>query len=128
MLRRAALILVAGSLLALAGCRSVPVMNIVEAPVVSPRGASMAEVERAIVGAGTTLGWQMAPHGPGKVVGTLALRDHRAVVDIDYTPKVYSIRYRESSNLDYANGQIHKNYNGWIQNLDREIRARLAAS
>jgi len=128
MLRRAVLILAAGSLLALAGCRTAPVLDIVAAPVVSPRGASLQEVERAIVAAGTSLGWQMAPQAPGKVVGTLMLRDHRAVVDIDYTPKVYSIRYRDSSNLHYANGQIHSNYNGWIQNLDREIRARLSAS
>ncbi|HVE51413.1 MAG TPA: hypothetical protein VNG69_17565 [Casimicrobiaceae bacterium] len=128
MLRRAALVLIAGSLVALAGCRSAPVYNIVEAPVMSPRGASMQEVERAILQAGAALGWQMVSNRPGHMVGTLLLRDHRAIVDIDYTPKVYSIRYRDSSGLDYGGGQIHKNYNGWIQNLDREIRTRLAAA
>ena len=41
------------------------------------------------------------------------------------TPKDYSITYKESTNLDYMNGQIHRNYNGWIENLDRDIRANL---
>jgi hypothetical protein len=28
-------------------------------------------------------------------------------------------------NLKAADGSIHKNYNGWVQNLDRGIRAEL---
>ena len=32
-------------------------------------------------------------------------------------------------NLDASgDGQIHKNYNGWIQNLTRGINAQLSAS
>ena len=28
-------------------------------------------------------------------------------------------------NLDEKGGTIHKNYNGWVQNLDKAIRAQL---
>ena len=66
-----------------------------------------------------------AAAGSGQDRGTLLLRDHRAVVDIDYTPRTYSIRYKDSSSLDYDGSSIHKNYNGWIENLDRAIRNRL---
>ena len=52
-------------------------------------------------------------------------RDHRAVVDVRYDTKTYSIKYKDSSNLQYDGTSIHKNYNGWIQNLDNAIRARL---
>jgi hypothetical protein len=40
----------------------------------------------------------------------------------------YSVKYRSSVNLDEKNGNIHKNYNGWIQNLSRGINAQLLAS
>ena len=123
MMKRGLTLAVAFSLLVLAGCRSAPVMNVVDAPVGVSRSAQ--QVEQAIVSAGNSLGWQMRPVGPGRIEGTLLLRDHRAVVDIDYSPRTYSIRYKDSSNLHYDGASIHKNYNGWIENLDRAIRNRL---
>jgi hypothetical protein len=50
-----------------------------------------------------------------------------AVVDVNYTPQTYSITYKDSSNLGYDGQSIHKNYNGWVQNLDKAIRAQLGA-
>ena len=50
------------------------------------------------------------------------------VVDVKYDTKNYSITYKDSSNLDYTGDSIHKNYNGWIQNLNRGINAQLSAS
>ena len=123
MLKKGFAVLAIAALATLAGCRSAPVMNVVDAPLVSAK--SMQQVEQAIVAAGNSLGWQMQPQGPGRIQGTLVLRDHRAVVDIGYTQKSYSIRYKDSSNLNYDGGSIHKNYNGWIQNLDRAIRQRI---
>ena len=55
----------------------------------------------------------------------MSLRDHVAVVDVRYTATTYSITYKDSTNLNYRDGQIHKNYNGWIENLDRDIRNEL---
>ena len=48
--------------------------------------------------------------------------------DIPYSTARYSITYKSSENLQAANGTIHKNYNGWIQNLTRGINAQLSAS
>jgi hypothetical protein len=53
------------------------------------------------------------------------LRNHTATAEVKYNTKTYSIRYLDSTNLDASGGNIHKNYNGWIENLDREIRAEL---
>ena len=47
------------------------------------------------------------------------------MVDVRYTAKDYSITYKDSSNMQYQDGQIHRNYNGWIENLDRDIRGNL---
>lgn len=114
----------------LSGCSSVPILNIEEAPVSTASGKTLSpqEVRAAIVRAGSSLGWQMRDEGPNKLVGTLYLRSHTAVVDIPYNSKTYSIKYRSSVNLDAKDGQIHKNYNGWIQNLTRSINAQLSAS
>ena len=110
-----------------AGCRSAPVLNVNEAPVVvtSNKAVTNEAVRDAIVRAGRKLGWQMSEAGAGLVRAHIALRTHTADADVRYTTKTFSIVYRDSTGLDAANGQIHKNYNGWIQNLDREIRSEL---
>jgi hypothetical protein len=115
---------------ALAACTAAPIVNVSEAPVVTATGKSLSneQVRNAIVRAGTSLGWQMKEDGPGMLVGTLHLRKHTAVVAIPYSAKSYSVQYRSSENLDEQGGKIHKNYNGWIQNLTRGIDAQLSAS
>lgn len=112
--------------LLMVGCRgAVPIQNVESAPIATNKPASLEEIEKAIIRAGATLGWQMAPRGQGKVEGTLLLRKHRAVVDVNYDAKNYSIKYKDSSELDYDGAKIHPNYNGWIQNLDKAIRVQL---
>ncbi len=116
--------------LVIAGCGSVPIMNVKDAAVTSASGKPMsnAEVRSSILRAGAALGWQMKDEGPNMLVGTLLLRDHSAVVEIPYSSNAYSIQYRSSTNLKESGGNIHKNYNGWIQNLTRGINAQLTAS
>jgi hypothetical protein len=120
-------ILAAVALLA-AGCSTTqPVQNVQNSPIILPPGKSvtMTQVTTAIMRAGTRLGWQMQPEAPGRLSGRIALRTHTAVIDVEHDTKSYSIKYRDSTNLDAKDGMIHKNYNGWIQNLDKSIRAEL---
>jgi hypothetical protein len=117
---------VLGSLLLIVGCTGQPVVQVAEAPISANKPAvTMDDVNKAIVRAGTTLGWRLQTVSPGKIVGTLNLREHVAVVDIAYDTKTYSITYKDSRNLDYKGATIHRNYNGWVQNLDKSIRAQL---
>ena len=111
-----------------AGCRgSVPIYNVTDAPVAASKpNPSLDEVGKAIQRAGAALGWQMKETRPGHMLGTLNLRKHVAVVDVDYSVKSYSIRYKDSTELNYDGQNIHANYNGWIQNLDKGIRAQLS--
>lgn len=125
MLRSALKILVLALALLLVGCRIAPVYDVSQAQITTSRPVSVSEIEQTIRQAGASLGWQMVPKGPGNIEGTLIRRDHHAVVDIRYDTKTYSIKYKDSSNLKYDGTSIHKNYNGWIQNLDNAIRARL---
>lgn len=105
-----------------------PIQNVTDAPVPSVSGKALSsdEVRKAIVRAGTTLGWQMNANAPGKITGTLNVRKHTAVVEIPYSSRSYSINYKSSVNLNEEEGQIHNNYNGWVKNLARSIDANLA--
>jgi hypothetical protein len=114
-----------------AGCfRCDPVFNVADVPVPtsSAKALTAEQVRNAIIRAGSSLGWSVTDAGPGRLVGTIALRKHTAEIEIPYSESAYSITYKNSTNLDAADGQIHKNYNGWIQNLNRDILKQLATS
>ena len=114
--------------LVLIGCVSVPIMNVDNAavPATSGKPLTKEQVRAAIIRAGGGLGWQMKDETPDMLVGTLTLRTHTAVVEIPYSATSFSIKYRSSVNLDQNGGNIHKNYNGWIQNLHKGINTQLS--
>ena len=116
---------------ALTACNTLaPIQNVENVSVSSSanKPLSVAEVRGAIVRAGAGLGWIMKDAGPGMINGTLLLRTHTAEVQIPYSTTSYGIVYKSSINLQEAGGKIHRNYNGWVQNLSRNINAQLAAS
>ena len=104
-----------------------PIYNVKSSPIPPNPAATMENIEKAIMRAGLTLGWQIAPKAPGLAEGVLVLRTHRAVVDITYDTQTFNITYKDSVNLDYRDQDktIHSNYNGWIQNLEKGIRAQV---
>ena len=113
------------------GCGSgMPIYNIENNSIsdIANKSASMTEVEKAIFRAGGGLGWVMKKIKDGKIQATLTLRQHVAVVIISYDSKEYSIMYQDSTNLDYnsAANTIHKNYNGWVQNLNKAIQVQVS--
>jgi hypothetical protein len=111
-------------------CTTQPIYNVNDEPITTPSGKHLtsSQVRSAIVTAGSSLGWVIKDQGPGRLLGTLHLRTHTAVVEIPYSASKYSIVYKSSENLDEADGKIHRNYNGWVQNLDRAIRTEIARS
>ncbi|WP_303903256.1 hypothetical protein [Thiohalomonas denitrificans] len=111
-----------------AGCRTAPVYDIDDAPVVAStdKQLSAEQVKKAIFRAGGGLGWVMKDSGNNHLEGTLRLRKHMAQVDIRYSPKSYSIQYKDSQELRYDGEKIHQNYNGWIQRLQQRIQAEIS--
>ena len=105
---------------------NVPVYNVTDAPVAASKpNPSLDEVGKAIQRAGAALDWQMKETKPGHMVGTRNVRKFVAVVDVNYSVKSYSIRYKDSTEFSYDGGNVHPNYNGWIQNLEKGIREQL---
>lgn len=118
-------IFIALGIVLLTACTSAPIKEVSSERITTTRPVSLDDVTKAIVTAGGTLGWQMDVLSPGKILGTLKLRSHLAKVDITYDTQTYNIKYKDSTNLDYTGTTIHRNYNGWIQNLDNAIKTQL---
>ena len=118
-----------GIAVGLIACAATPIYNVQSNPIATASGKTpkATDVRGAILAAGAGLGWQMKDANPGVLEGRLALRSHVAVVEIPYTERAYSIVYKSSTGLDESGGNIHKNYNGWIQNLQRSINAQVSA-
>jgi hypothetical protein len=110
------------------GCAPTPVVNVTDAPVVVNKpGVTLDEVGKAIVRAGATIGFQMIMNRPGLITGTYSPRgDFTAVVEVKYSTQKYSINYKDSQGLNYDGTNIHRNYNNWVLNLDRNIKTQLS--
>jgi len=118
--------------LSLVACTGAPIRNVPESKISASKPLVMEDVQGAIKRAGAGLGWRMVDGGPGKMIGTLNLRKHTAIVDVVYDTSKYSITYNDSNELNFRpakkDGQpsIHKNYNSWVVNLDNAIQRELA--
>lgn len=119
-------VLIALAAAAAVGCTGRPVVNVQDSPVeYVGRPPTLADVERAILRAGQAEGWKMEPVRPGLIMGTRTWSTHTAVVEVTHTTKAYSIKYKDSKNLGYDGANIHRNYNHYVQELDKGIRAQL---
>lgn len=119
--------------LAVAGCRAAPIYNPSDIAFASPptsvdKVLTMADYENAIVRGGAERGWTFEEAGPGHLIGNVAVRNkHFATVDVTFDTESFSITYKSSQNLNYNadRGEIHPNYNSWIQNLQGDIQAEI---
>lgn len=109
----------------LAGCTSKPVENIQQsAPTASIR--SDAEMQRAIVSALNKRQWLVQHVSPTEIRAEITQRGrHHAEISIPYSTSQFAIDYRSSWGLDYEDGEIHRNYNRWVNNLRNSILQEL---
>ncbi len=116
-----------GAVAILGACtRNAPILSQTEGEFLGRAG--QAQRGDQIRAAAASLGWQTQVRGPGLVRATLNLRGHQAVVDIPYDQRRFTIRYVESTNLEYDGTTIHRNYNGWVENLRNTIVSRSGAA
>jgi hypothetical protein len=87
------------------------------------------KVREAIVLAASSKGWTTQDAGPGKLVATLLIRKHTAVVNVTYSPQSFGIAYESSANLEFEDRGfqrlVHPNYNKWVHNLLEAIQAEV---
>jgi hypothetical protein len=105
--------------------RSVPVVNYENQAIVgtSDKANSLEDIGKRVAAAAISKGWSLSGVEPGRVTATLVVRGkHTTVVDITYTEKTFSIKYKDSTNMLYdrdkdGNETIHTNYNRWVSSL-----------
>jgi len=112
--------------------RDKPIQNLEDVQVSWMAGVepSMEKMGHAIIRACARLGWVCTIRSPGEIHGHLSLRVHEADVRIPFTADSYSILYESSVNLRYdaEKNTIHRNYNNWILNLQRNIDVETATA
>ena len=73
--------------------------------------------------------WTIEENQPNRLLARIDLRGRQsASITLDYVSGRYDIRYRDSSNLQYADGKIHKRYNSLVKKLDRAIQQEISFS
>jgi hypothetical protein len=75
------------------------------------------------------LGWTLSDVKPGSFV---AKREwgpggrHSIAVDVVYDRKAFSIRYKDSKQMDYSGSSIHHTYNDMVERLRDDIKASIS--
>jgi hypothetical protein len=91
-----------------------------------PGGLTHDQVRDTITSAAESRHWTVKPLDDSTLLATLVVRNkHSATVEIPYDTVRYALNYKDSTNLDYEDGEIHENYNGWVEKLDRTIQKEL---
>lgn len=95
------------------------------------------QIQQAISRAGSLHQWTTTPNGDNKVVASVNVRGkHSVVVDISWNAETFSIQYKSSLNMEYADQArglsmqsgpvIHPSYNKWVASLRDSIQSELS--
>ena len=116
------------ALLITAGCTSKPILN-TQHELPANNQVSEEKVKTIIVNALQKRNWTVQRLSPQRVQAEITVRNqYYAAIDIRYTRNSYAITYRDSRDLGYKDGKIHRNYNRWVSMLDRDILAGLRSA
>ncbi len=117
-------LLLAFLLLFSAQSQAAKVMNIEDSVV--PDGFSAQDVAATIIEVGGKRGWKFRKVADGHMEGLLHVRSHMAKIDVRFSAKSYSLLYKDSNNLKYKEGKIHRAYNKWVKTLDTDVQNALS--
>jgi len=103
----------------LSGCGAGKVYN-VSKPALEKKYTKK-QMKNAIVAALQRFKWKIVQESSSKIIAKYSRGKIMAKIALTYTENSYEINYVDSKNLKYNGVKIHKNYNGWIYNLEQEI-------
>jgi len=111
--------------LIMAGCMNVhPIYNVPDRMFSgSAKRLSQEELRTLVIATALKRGWQFSVLSHDKLEGRLHVRTHTATVRVRIDQVSFSISYVSSDNLNESGGNIARNYNRWIRNLERDISA-----
>jgi hypothetical protein len=110
---------------------SVPMPELDNLPITSADGKppSAERIRKAIIEGAASRHFLASAQSGNKVRLTYSKGDHRLVVEASFTPKSYSIKYVDSTNLGYGmeggKAVIHPRAAGWLNKLRQSIDRQL---
>jgi hypothetical protein len=116
-------------ILLLGGCaKTRPIYDVERAEIFTGSGKepSQTQVRKAIVQAVVSKTWRIKEIDSGHIEASLSKKSKVARITIRYNTNYYSIIYKNSSQLLYNEGRIHRRYNSWIKGLQITIDGHLA--
>ncbi|TDV66064.1 hypothetical protein [Pseudomonas sp. LP_7_YM] len=117
--------LVVLALLSVTACSSKPLVT-PDRTLPTTLHPDQAEMKQAILTTLVKRKWEVQRVSPELIQAQITVRgQYHAEIDIPYTTDHYQINYRDSRDLDYQDGKIHKNYNRWVRLLDKGILREL---
>lgn len=126
----AALALLCGAPLALAGGKPIPIIEQVDVPVnwLGGTAGSIDKVQRAVFAGLAAKGWVGTLVEPGHAHAVLMRPDYHCEIDVYFDTAKFSIRYANSEHLDYdpARRVIHRNFNRWLVLLREQINIAMS--
>lgn len=108
-----------------------PIKNLLDNPVPTNLDGSPAKLEQVkagIIAGCRARGWIPILGQGNSIIASLSVRaKHFAEVEITYSEKTYSVKYKSSKDLDYNEQKqtIHRNYNKWVILLSETIKREL---
>ena len=73
--------------------------------------------------------WKIEEIQPNKLLARIDLRGRQsASITLDYANGRYDIHYRDSTNLQHADGKIHKRYNSLVIKLNRAVQQEISSA
>ncbi|WP_417822318.1 hypothetical protein [Terasakiella sp.] len=127
--KRSGLVIIA--CLILSGCfgRLQPVYSVMSHPIPSTaKSMSLKKISDVIELSAMNRKWLVEKQSPGLLKLTFRKKTHVAVVEVSFDQSSYSIKYLNSVDLLYNGGSIHRNYNRWVANLEKDIEMNLQKS
>jgi len=110
------------------GCAHETVYNVEHHP--TPPGAkklTLQQMGQRIQRAVAKRSWRCDETTPHVLICHHEKRTHKAIVQIDYNRDFFAIHNVKSENLNYGSGKIHKKYNRWIKDMEKDIMDALSA-
>ena len=116
--------LLVAAALTLTSCQSTRMLELAPTAIVTEK--SEMEIASAIAGALAYYNWRIDKH-ENNIIQATRYGGWSVTIEIVYSQTEFQIRYKDSTDFNYNadSKTIDTHYNGWIQELNREIKIRI---
>ncbi len=128
-MKKIGIIIGLSSALLLVGCSTSAPVTVASYSLSDAQNTSQTRVQKAIYTALKRRGWHLQSDNSRQIQARYNKQDRHIVdIQIDYSANSFIIHHLSSQGMNYdaKKNTIHRNYNRWIANLERDISSELS--